>query len=272
MSIFDVVDLKVSERRAKAFALGEPALPVFNQKLVADAPSPLDAAEAAQTHARSRMHAQDHSNSHSVRLVIYLGWASWLLCACVPHVYGLSAADDAAERADTHPRIPFECSLSFLSLFVTFPCLCVDVFCKWITYGRSKSMPLFLHTCSVFLLVVCVQHRCLATKITSPASVVLVFSVALMLGCVSQILVLGGRDADSLAARGRWWGFVCTGGLVGASCIIALVGMTSTQRDIQDSLFILHGCLLVAAICLYALTTALTLAPLFFVCSHLNNA
>lgn len=265
MSIFDVVDLNVTQRKAKAFALGEPPPPVFNQKLVADVPSLLENAAGAPAQ------PPDASNSQRVRIVIYVGWAAWFLCATTPHVFAISAADDTRDSVHTRPRVPFDCNLSFLSLFVTFPCLCVDVFCKWILHGRARAMPLFLHTVAVFMLVVSVQHRCLATKITSPATVVFVFSVALVLCCLSQTLVLGDKEADMLVARGRLWGFVCTGGFVCASCITALVGMSSTQPDVQNSFFMLHECLLVAGICLYALVTALTLSPLFFVCSHLNS-
>lgn len=268
MSIFDVVDLNVTQRKTKAFALSEPPPPVFNQKLVSDVPGLLDATPCTD----GRPPAGENTSGQRVRMVIYLCWACWVLCATVPHLHGIAAADAALEKFDTRPHVPFDCNLSFLSLFVTFPCLCVDVFCKWILHGRYMGLPLLVHTLCILMLVISVQHRCLANKITSPATVVFVFSVALGGACATQTLILRDKDADSLVARARLWGFVCTGGLVATSCITAIAGIYTAQRETQDGFFAMHQWLLVGAICLYAATTVCTLHPLFLVCSHLQNA
>ena len=265
MSIFDVVDLHVSHRKSRSFVLGEPAPPLFTGKLPADEPSVLEAQCAAAAHPLPLPKAP--GTVPSVRAEVYAVWGLWFVCTAIPP--GTSLHQPGA----LHATIPFACDKCFLALFVTFPCMCVDVFCKCVVYGRARRWVVAAYAVAVLGMVVTVQHQCLLAAHVRSDSNVACFCAALAAAAAAQVLAARAHDGErSAAQRALPCVFAGAGTLTACSALTAIVAYSARGDAEQQYAFHVQRTLLLSAIVLYAGGTVLTLAPVVFLCSHLHAA
>jgi hypothetical protein len=261
MSIFDVVDLNVAHRKSSTFALGEPEPAVFDTRVSVHTPA-REASGAGEPHAGRFAWGLKCADGREASWEIYVVWFVWFSCTMAPPVKAIK------ETPSAYPAIPFSCDWSFLALFVTFPGMCVDAFCKCVVYGRVRRTAVTMHAVSVLLLVVTVQKLCLVGNETHKEGVFVGFCAGLVLASCSQVLMrgeVGVRGAPSVAFLGACVLTICSGGVAGVAYNLADGGQ-------QQRIFQVQQLLLLGGIACYCAGTALTLSPVFMLCAQLYGA
>ena len=273
MSIFDVVDLQMTHRKARTFAMGEPPPPLFDGKLAREGGGALEALCPSETRvdvgvARG---ADGDGGLWGLVLAIDVLWFVWVLCVCLPMLTNLYATVHTPDGNAEDQGIPFECGLSYLSLFLVFPCLCVDIFCKCVVYARKHQAAVALYAVSSFGLAVAIQHHCLVPRTQETLATFFVFCASFLLGIGAHALLLApGVANDSWRGVCAWlYGIAAT--LVTVGIICGITAAASGDKNPSRRLLVLKDAPVVAGVCLYALTTHATLGPLKRVCTQLQS-
>jgi hypothetical protein len=274
MSIFDVVDLQMTHRKARTFAMGEPPPPLFDGKLGREGTN-LGALEAlcpGETRVDvAAARGADGDGAHwGLVVAIDVLWFVWVVCVCLPMLSSLHTTVHAHEDQVEDEGIPFECGLSYLSLFLVFPCLCVDMFCKCVVYARKHQAAVALYAISSFGLAVAIQHHCLVPRTQETLATFFVFCASFLSGIGAHALLLAPGVAHDTWRRVCAWLYAVAAALVAVGVICGITAAANGDRHPQKRLLVLKDAPVVAGVCLYALTTHATLGPLKRVCTQLQ--
>lgn len=250
--------------------MGEPPPPLFDGKLPRENGKALEALCPSDTRVEvPAMHCSDEGH-WSFALAVDLLWFVCLLCVCIPILSSLYHTMHAEEDKVVDTGIPFDCALSYLSLFYVFPCLCIDMFCKCVVYARTHQAAVAAYGLSSFGLVVAIQHHCLVPRTQETLTTFLGFCASFLIGVGGHALLLAPCVKNDTYRRVCAWLYAIAGAFVVVGMICAITAAASGAVSATHKMLLLKDAPVVAGVCLYTLTTHATLAPLKRVCTQLQ--
>lgn len=271
MSIFDVVDFNVTNRRIRQPNSVEGGPNLFGFRDTSDSAKVIEALNPVQARAPNQIESWYKNGMYERRgMIIVVCWVACLAGLMVPQISALlSAPKDIKNGKIT--LVAYDCKLSSVSLFVSFPCISVDVFCKSLVYVHRHPHAVIMYMMSLFGFVITTQMHCIPRVASfSSISTFVFFNTSLLVGIWAQHIFIKNMTHDANTQMHNF--------LMLASCILMLISWISVGVNIvglehADASQIITFQLspLTCAFFLHACSTFSTLAPLYLVSTSLQT-
>jgi len=271
MSIFDVVDFHVTNRKSRPSNGAEPGNNLFGFRDTSDTAQVIEALKPVQSRPPCPLDAWYKNGMYERKGLIIVGcWICCVIGLMVPQISALySAATEIKNGKTIH--VAYDCRLSCVSLFISFPCISVDIFCKSLVFIHRQPHAVLLYMFSLFGFVIATQMHCIQRFFwVSNMGTFVLFNVSLLSGIWAQHTFIKNITSVSNTQVHNF--------LMFAACVLLLIswisfGVNAGGMDHADAKQIVTFQLtpMCCAFFLHACSTFPTLAPLYLVTTSLQT-
>ena len=270
MSIFDVVDFNITNRKSRPANSGEAANSLFGFRDTSDNSQIIEALRPLPSKTPNQLDAWYNNGMYERKgAIIVCCWVGCIIGLMIPQVSALYSASEEIKTGKII-YVAYDCKLSFISLFVSFPCISVDIFCKSLVFLHRQPQAVLMYMFSLFGFVITTQMHCIQRFLFgSNVSTFLLFNISLLAGIWAQYTFIKNITSDTNTRVHIF--------LMLAACVLMLISWISVGVNVggiehADAKQIVSFQLspLSCAFFLHACSTFPTLAPLYLVTTSLQ--